>query len=71
MFDLSANHIRDNTDQVVQRVENLAETCTKENITRHALIIVGKAVEASQGNMDLIKSKLYDAKFTHGYRQGK
>ncbi len=52
-------------------VEKLKETCATENITRHALIIVGKAVEASQGNMDLIKSKLYDAKFTHGYRQGK
>ena len=56
---------------VYTTLENLTETCKKENITRHALIIVGKAVEASQGNMDLIKSKLYDARFTHGYRQGK
>ena len=49
----------------------LVETCKKENITRHALILVGSAVEACQGNTDLIKSKLYDAAFSHGYRNGK
>ncbi|MEH0018799.1 MAG: precorrin-4 C(11)-methyltransferase [Desulfobacter sp.] len=52
-------------------IEKLADTCREENITRHALIIVGKAVEASQGNMELIKSKLYDPGFSHGYRKGK
>ncbi len=51
-------------------IKNLADTCRKNKITRHALIIVGKVVEACQGNMDLIKSKLYDASFTHGYRKG-
>ncbi len=50
-------------------VENLAETCEIHGITRHALIIVGKAVEACQGNTELIKSKLYDADFSHGYRK--
>ncbi len=50
-------------------VENLATTCETHGITRHALIIVGKAVEASQGNTELIKSKLYDADFSHGYRK--
>ena len=47
---------------------NLAETCKTKNITRHALIIVGKAVEASQSKSDVLKSKLYDATFSHGYR---
>ena len=50
-------------------VGTLVDTCRKEGITRHALIIVGKAVEASQNSSDLIKSKLYDAGFSHGYRQ--
>ncbi|WDP84250.1 MAG: precorrin-4 C(11)-methyltransferase [Desulfobacter sp.] len=52
-------------------IDSLTETCHQKSITRHALIIVGKAVEVCQGNTDLIKSKLYDAEFTHGYRQGK
>lgn len=47
----------------------LSETCREKGITRHALIVVGKALDACQGNMDLIKSKLYDAGFTHGYRK--
>ena len=52
-------------------IENLSATCRENDITRHALIIVGKAVEASTGDAELIKSKLYDAGFSHGYRQGK
>ncbi|WDP90645.1 MAG: precorrin-4 C(11)-methyltransferase [Desulfobacter sp.] len=51
------------------RINRLSETCRDKGITRHALIIVGKVVEACQGNMDLVKSKLYDAGFTHGYRK--
>ena len=51
------------------QIQNLVKTCEENNITRHALIIVGKAVEASRGNQDLIQSKLYDAAFSHGYRQ--
>ncbi len=47
---------------------DLAKTCEDNNITRHALIIVGKAVAASRGKQELIQSKLYDAGFSHGYR---
>jgi precorrin-4/cobalt-precorrin-4 C11-methyltransferase len=52
------------------QIKDLVKTCEDNQITRHALILVGKAVEASQGNQELIKSKLYDASFSHGYRQG-
>jgi precorrin-4/cobalt-precorrin-4 C11-methyltransferase len=51
------------------QTQNLVKTCEENNITRHALIIVGKAVEASNGDQALIQSKLYDAGFSHGYRQ--
>jgi len=51
------------------KIHNLTKTCEENNITRHALIIVGKAVEASQGNHKLVPSKLYDPGFSHGYRQ--
>ncbi|MBU3952382.1 MAG: cobalt-precorrin-4 C(11)-methyltransferase, partial [Proteobacteria bacterium] len=50
------------------QIQNLVKTCQEKTITRHALIIVGKAVEASRGTQDLIHSKLYDAAFSHGYR---
>lgn len=50
------------------QTQNLLQTCEENNITRHALIIVGKAVEASRGNKDIIQSKLYDPGFSHGYR---
>ncbi len=46
-------------------------TCKEHKITRHALIIVGKAVEASLTNKSIIKSKLYDSAFSHGYRDAK
>ncbi len=51
------------------KIQDLTKTCEENNITRHALIIVGKAVEASQTNQALIPSKLYDPGFSHGYRQ--
>jgi precorrin-4/cobalt-precorrin-4 C11-methyltransferase len=50
------------------QTQDLEKTCLENNITRHALIIVGKAVEASRGTQDLIQSKLYDPGFSHGYR---
>ncbi|PIE61253.1 MAG: precorrin-4 C(11)-methyltransferase [Desulfobacterales bacterium] len=50
-------------------IRHLSRTCKENGITRHALIIVGQAVAACQGDMSLIKSKLYDAGFTHGYRK--
>lgn len=52
-------------------IKNLTRTCRENGITRHALILVGKAVEAANCNSELIKSKLYDTAFSHGYRQGK
>jgi len=56
---------------IYTRIGNLAATCRKENLSRHALIIVGKAVEAVKGDPELIKSKLYDPGFSHGYRTKK
>ncbi len=52
------------------RIKYLDETCKKNAITRHALIIVGKAVAACMKNQDLVPSKLYDPGFSHGYRNG-
>jgi len=52
------------------QTQDLVKTCEENDITRHALIIVGKAVEVSRNNKDIIQSKLYDAGFSHGYRQG-
>lgn len=49
-------------------VKDLAWTCEENQITRHALIIVGKAVEACIQDSEILKSKLYDAGFSHGYR---
>lgn len=51
------------------QIQDLVKTCKENKISRHALIIVGKAVEASRGTQTLIPSKLYDAGFAHGYRQ--
>lgn len=50
------------------QVKNLARTCEENQIIRHALIIVGKAVETSDQKSGVLKSKLYDAGFSHGYR---
>lgn len=50
---------------------NLEKTCRENGISRHALIIVGKAVEACGDSTEMIKSKLYDAGFSHGYRNAK
>lgn len=52
---------------VFTTVEKLAETAKKEKITRQALIIVGKVLDAIQGGIQT-KSKLYDQHFSHGYR---
>lgn len=53
---------------VYTRLNQLVKTCEENKITRHALIIVGKAVEAGYKKNDMIKSKLYDSTFSHGYR---
>lgn len=47
---------------------SLCSTMAENNISRHALIIVGKAVSCGIGEVSA--SKLYDRKFTHGYRNG-
>lgn len=46
----------------------LADTVQRENLNRQALIIVGKAVEAVKNKSSIIKSKLYTAGFSHGFR---
>ncbi len=53
---------------IYTKIEHLAKTCEKHRITRHALIIVGKAVEASINPGHSGSSKLYDSGFSHGYR---
>lgn len=48
---------------------DLEKTVKQENLTRQALIIVGKAVETAKNKKAVIRSKLYDAGFSHGFRQ--
>jgi len=50
------------------KIKQLVKTCKDYKITRHALIIVGKSVETSIKTDDILKSKLYDSSFSHGYR---
>jgi precorrin-4/cobalt-precorrin-4 C11-methyltransferase len=49
-------------------VGDLVETMQAENITRHALIIVGAALSARECKRDR-RSRLYDACFSHEYRK--
>lgn len=56
---------------IYTRIERLAKTCEENRITRHALIIAGKSVEASLDPSHLLSSKLYDSGFSHGYRTAK
>jgi precorrin-4/cobalt-precorrin-4 C11-methyltransferase len=46
----------------------LSETVRKENITRQALVIVGKVLDVSLGGLKH-RSKLYDKAFAHGFRE--
>jgi len=50
------------------KIKDLAATVQDENLTRQTLIIVGKAVETATLKKAVIKSKLYDAGFSHGFR---
>ncbi|RLC05239.1 MAG: precorrin-4 C(11)-methyltransferase [Deltaproteobacteria bacterium] len=50
------------------KIKRLVKTWADNEITRHALIIVGKSVEASVKTDAILKSKLYDSTFSHGYR---
>lgn len=53
---------------IFTRVGRLADTAKQENITRQALVIVGKVLDISHDALKY-KSKLYDKNFSHGYRK--
>ena len=53
---------------ITTKIEDLASQVKKENITRQALIIVGKVLEISHKDL-VATSKLYDKQFTHGHRR--
>lgn len=53
---------------IYTKIKALAKTCQENQITRHALIIAGKSVEASINPGHSLSSKLYDSGFSHGYR---
>ena len=53
---------------VFTRIKALAATVKAEKLNRQALILVGRAVEAAHEKPEVIKSKLYDAGFAHGFR---
>ena len=50
------------------KLKDLAKDVKKENITRQALIIVGKVLEISPDDT-VTASKLYDKEFQHGHRR--
>ncbi len=52
---------------ITTKLSDLAESVKKENITRQALIMVGKVLEYSHDDK-VAASKLYDKKFKHGHR---
>jgi len=56
---------------IYTRIGRLAKICEENRITRHALVIAGKAVEASLDPTRILSSKLYDSGFSHGYRTAK
>ena len=49
---------------------NLARDMEAKGINRQALILAGPGVAGSRGG-PTVPSKLYDAAFSHGYRQAK
>ena len=52
------------------RVDELADTARAEKITKHALILIGSALDVRQGD-DTSRSRLYHETFSHGYRRGR
>jgi len=52
---------------VYTKLSELKHAVKKENITRQALVIVGKVLDVSV-DMLQYKSKLYDKNFSHGFR---
>jgi precorrin-4/cobalt-precorrin-4 C11-methyltransferase len=59
-------------DQVIVRttLANLDEDMRRNGIRSHAMILAGWALDPNIHDKDEYRSKLYDAKFTHGYRKG-
>jgi precorrin-4/cobalt-precorrin-4 C11-methyltransferase len=53
---------------IATRIKDLAARVREENITHQAIIIVGKALETRKQGLKS-KSKLYDKKFSHGFRK--
>jgi precorrin-4/cobalt-precorrin-4 C11-methyltransferase len=53
---------------IFTRLSELVKRVQEEKITRQALIIVGRVLEARAGGIAR-GSKLYDKDFTHGYRE--
>ena len=54
-------------EQVVRgTLETIADAVKAAGITRQAVVLVGKAIDA--GPDEYSRSKLYDASFSHGYR---
>ncbi|MBF0573192.1 MAG: precorrin-4 C(11)-methyltransferase [Desulfamplus sp.] len=53
---------------IFTKIQHLAKTVNDENLNKQAIIIVGKAVETAALKKSVIKSKLYDANFSHGFR---
>ena len=51
------------------KVSDLVETVRTENITRQALIIVGKVLGPRVGEGGVEPSRLYDRHFSHGFRK--
>lgn len=56
---------------VFTTVGKLSHTVEKEGFNSQALIIVGKVVAAAKDKSEIIKSKLYDAGFSHAFREKK
>ncbi len=52
---------------IMTRVGDLAARVLENRIDRHALILVGPAVDRQQDHAE-VRSKLYDPEFDHGYR---
>ena len=61
------------SDQKIIRtnVKRLASDLAEAGITKHAIILAGKALDPELVVSKAHQSKLYDKHFTHGYRAGK
>ena len=53
---------------ITTQLKHLARRVKEENITRQALILVGKVLDVRKESVEH-KSKLYDKAFSHGYRK--